>query len=140
MSEHRVKTAGRWILLVVLFYGCGDGTEPGPSANVVATSGWWDCPGGSAGTWCYFLGVVTNDGPDCATAIEGRTHFHDLAGERVGTSDGYPWTRHVLYRPVGGRLGPGERFTYRSLRLIRASTRQAAATHEAVISWTDVDC
>jgi hypothetical protein len=86
----------RWsapFLAAVSAAACGATGEPpatptttltgSPSANVHATGKLaFTC---SADGGCSYQGLVTNDGPDCASNVRGVTHLFDASGKEIAS-------------------------------------------------------
>src|SRR6266581_3480356 len=51
---------------------------PTPSSS---TRSWASCSEGR----CTYQGLITNDGPDCASNVRGVTHLFDASGKEIET-------------------------------------------------------
>jgi hypothetical protein len=66
---------------------CGStptGPTQSPAANVRATGSLAFASCSSEGG-CTYQGLITNDGPDCASNVRGVTHLFDASGKEIET-------------------------------------------------------
>ena len=113
---------------VLVFGGCSDSpSDGGPTAEVVAEGGSFseECHYLLGFTFCDFVGVGRNLGPDCAEDVRGVTRFYNVAGGQVGPADSWLGPSH---------LTPGQGFTY------ILTTLPAAVSYQTEASWTSARC